>query len=136
MINEELDPENFSLSTPFTINTQYNTRIKISPTLNTNLYFGSWFNYNRIDLSTYSEIVVPLNGATRLSQIIDKINEVADFTVVIGNANSSVEAKLSITDIVDYDLPPLGTNDQRSISLISASESYLFTGSTDIIIHG
>lgn len=136
MINKELDPEKFSLSTPLSINTQYNTRVRISPTLDTNLYFGSWFNYNRINLSIYNEIAIPLNGATKLSQLVSKIAEVADFSVVVGEFNSSVEASLSVDDIVDYDLPPLTTGEQRSISLMAVSNSYLFTGSTMITIHG
>lgn len=136
MIGKDLDPEKFSLSNPIAINTQYNTRVKLLPTLDTNLYFGSWFNYNRINLSTYTDLVIPINGATRLSQLVTKITEIADFTVIVGQVDKSVETNLSVDDIVDYDLPPLQPNEQRSISLIAVDNSYLFTGNTKIIIHG
>ena len=132
----DLDPEKTFFSDPVPINTQYNTRIKVSPDASIPFYFGSWFNYNRLDFTHHTEIKITLNGETKLSQLLDKITLAGEFTIVVGTYGASVDATITVDDILESDLPPLPPGAKTTVQFVANPMSYLYTGWTYITLQG
>lgn len=124
--------EDIFLSAPNITTGDFNTRVKLFPATSTPLYFNSWFNYNRVNLTNFGELLVPLEGESFIRELNDKINNIEDFSVVFEAKDSIINTKLSIDDYLDEEIPPLSSGQEMVTVLMANPLSYLYTGTLSL----
>lgn len=138
-LEEEIDPNDYSVSLPLYSPGPVNTKIVLTPLNKTSLYGKFEFYYNRLHLNELGTLEVTKTDQMFLGQLLDQVNNKSMFYIStrnIGGSEISEEiGSLVASEIVNKPIPPFGSGTVTYLNLISINNSYILTGHTAVKIN-